>query len=470
MNVLHRYRYALAVIVLLAVFAGIKAPSLSLPYFWDELGVYSQAALYLHDHGTSLMPGDCDPDLSRGHPPLYCFLVSLAFDLFGPTVVVGHLFNLLVSMVTIGAIYRFGRRFFSKRVGLTAAIVFTFQPIFLAQSVFVLPEVMLTLWGLLAFHFFFAEKYGRYVLFASCALLTKETALLLPGALALAAFVQHREGDGFSWKTRVSAAVKPLLPLVTLAAFLVVQRIQNGWFLFPYHTGLISFSPADLISRFYRGSCFLLVLQGRFWFVVLFAAVVIRKRFPRLDPVQKSVFRAFLCFIGVMILFSTINYHMNRYYLFILPPVVLLFSRLFWSRIFPTPIRRAVFGILLVLSTSPFVFVFWRFNTDFDLSYRISLDSLQRSIRYLDDRTAGRDPVKVCARFPAINALRDTRQGYVRDDRYIVSTEMDDYVDFVIEADPGDPLDIPSSYSLRMIFEDTRYYAVTRIYEVKKPD
>jgi hypothetical protein len=59
-------------------------PHLSVPYFWDELGVYSRAALYLYDHQISLLPNALPPELSRGYPLLCAALFALGFTVLAP--------------------------------------------------------------------------------------------------------------------------------------------------------------------------------------------------------------------------------------------------------------------------------------------------------------------------------------------------------------------------------------------------
>ena len=54
----------------------------TLPYFWDELGVYSRAAIHLYEHGPGILPSALPDELSRGHPTLIPFLFSLAFKVF----------------------------------------------------------------------------------------------------------------------------------------------------------------------------------------------------------------------------------------------------------------------------------------------------------------------------------------------------------------------------------------------------
>ena len=51
-------RVWLALGLVLLPFWTYKLRDLSLPYFWDELGVYGRAAVYLHDHALGLLPSN----------------------------------------------------------------------------------------------------------------------------------------------------------------------------------------------------------------------------------------------------------------------------------------------------------------------------------------------------------------------------------------------------------------------------
>src|SRR5687768_4615884 len=84
-------------------FAIFRFSDLSLPYFWDEIGVYAQAALYLSEHGLSLLPSALPSKLSRGHPLLFFFVYASGFTLLGKSVVVGHSILLAITILLIVA-------------------------------------------------------------------------------------------------------------------------------------------------------------------------------------------------------------------------------------------------------------------------------------------------------------------------------------------------------------------------------
>ncbi|MBC8048286.1 MAG: glycosyltransferase family 39 protein, partial [Fimbriimonadaceae bacterium] len=227
--------------LVLIIFILFKIDAITLPYFWDELGVYSRAALHLHDHGLSLLPKDLPPELSRGHPMLFSFIYGLSFTLFGDTILTGHITTLFISIVFIIALYLiFKDQFQNKYFALAAASIVLIQPIFVAQSVMVLPEVMLALFMILSLYFFSKQKYILYMLFSSAAILVKETAIIIPivvfTANAIILFARENSLKEI-FKLKYFSA---FIPLAVFGGFLFIQKQQNGWYFFPYHIEAVS--------------------------------------------------------------------------------------------------------------------------------------------------------------------------------------------------------------------------------------
>ena len=114
-----------AVYLLIALFFLFKLSHLHLPYFWDELGVYSRAALYMFDHQISLLPSAIPPELSRGHPLLCTVIFAAGFRILGPHVWAGHLTALLWSCGLLYLLYRFAKDFFDQQTALLASALLT---------------------------------------------------------------------------------------------------------------------------------------------------------------------------------------------------------------------------------------------------------------------------------------------------------------------------------------------------------
>ena len=93
----------IATLVCLTIF---KWNDFALPYFWDELGVYTRAADYQVQHSISLEPASAPPVLSRGHPLLFTSMNALVWRVFGEEVRVAHLFCFFIALVLLVACLR----------------------------------------------------------------------------------------------------------------------------------------------------------------------------------------------------------------------------------------------------------------------------------------------------------------------------------------------------------------------------
>ena len=139
----------------------------------------------MYRHGLSLLPGAVPPFIARGHPLMFHFLAASWMHIFGTTLFSGHCFALTISVMMIMMTYLFGRDFFSARVGFIAALLLSTQAVFIAQSAFLLPEMMMALWSLLCFYSYLKKKYILFILCAAAALITKESGLIIICALAI---------------------------------------------------------------------------------------------------------------------------------------------------------------------------------------------------------------------------------------------------------------------------------------------
>ena len=152
---------------ILLFFVLFKINHLFIPYFWDELGVYTKAALYMYDHQIGLMPSVLPPDLSRGHPLLFTAIFAIGYKILGPHVWAGHLIALTFSCCLLIVLYKLGETFFDKPIALVSCLLLVVQPVFIAQSSMVLPEIMLALFCLLSLYSYLRNRYLQVALFSS---------------------------------------------------------------------------------------------------------------------------------------------------------------------------------------------------------------------------------------------------------------------------------------------------------------
>lgn len=242
--------YTWVLCALLAAFVAFKWSYLGLPYFWDEAWVYAPAVQAMHAHGPSLLPDALPPELSRGHPLLFHFLASLWMVPFGSSIASAHAFALTVSVVLLVLTYVIGTTLGDRWVGLGAVGLLLVNEMFLAQSAILLPEVLLALFVLVAVWAYARRRPWIYVGAATCALLVKESAVVL----VLAVFGWHLLRSivppvSMPRRERWRWGGLALLPLGLAGCFFVYQRIRLGWFFYPDHLGLITWAERDITYK-----------------------------------------------------------------------------------------------------------------------------------------------------------------------------------------------------------------------------
>lgn len=413
------------VFALLVIFFLLKIIHVSTPLFHDELGVYGRALFYMMDNGPTMIPGQVDPEISRGHPLFFAFFIGLVGTWFGGTYIPVRIAILLLSLWLLHGTYQLGKELSNKWVGLFAAILLSFQPLFFAQSTLILPEIMLSLLGTLSLLYYVRKNYFLYFIFASLLVLTKETAVVILAGIALYEWQQHQFKINFA---SVKNIAKWMLPISCLFLFLSIQKLQHGWFLYPYHTDFISFSVGQILIRLFLSVAILFFDQGRF--ILTIAVLIALYKMPKERRILLIQQNSLLIWVVLMMFaFSGINYFMPRYFLLIFPLVLIFFTTIILERAYS--IKHL---LLFFIATLPFQCSFLVFRNDDDMGYLIVVQNMQKSIAELDKITAGQ-PAKVLAHFPENNALEDPRNGYTTNPNYTLTDTYDETVHYILKSD-----------------------------------
>lgn len=471
--------YPIILLLALSLFFFLKLADCYLPYFWDELGVYSRAALYMYDHKVSLLPIDLPVELSRGHPMLFAFIYGIWFKLFGTEVLLVHLFSLSISILLVGFTYLFGKKYFSEKTGLIAALLLLIQPVFIAQSTLVLPEIILALFCLISIYYYLDQRYVISGIFGGLAILTKETAIVMPLAFFLTELLRNYFAS-ISFKDTLKNAAIIFIPYYVFLIFIVIQRIQNGWFFFPYHTGFISFDPEDIYWRALGYIKFIFIRQGRFfWLLVLFFSFVMYYRnhrkqtwknfinFFRLQSKKQWIFFTLILYMLGVLGFSALNFPLNRYLLLMFPPVCLLIALLITEIKQPASFMIAAFLLLctlLYLDNDQFV-------NDEDMSFRYVIEVQKKASDYFNENPQLSKDKLIVTDFPIDFGFMDTRAGYIKNINYQIGSIASQYnpeADYYLYSLPGNLSDgqtIPEQ--LILVKEFKASYARAWIY--RKP-
>lgn len=409
--------YRVLIIVLAIVFVVFKLEHISLPYFWDELGVYAPGALAMIDnHSIGLQPKDLEPLYSRGHPLFFVFSQAIWMKVFGQSVISAHSFSILLGIVTLFITYFVGRNLWNERVGFFSALVLAAQPIFFAMSGVVLPEMMLTILMVLSVAAAIKKSWIWFALWATLAMMTKEFAIILPPlAFLIIGIDAIRQKNLWSVKTFVQIFWASV-PLIVFGLFLIIQKKQNGWYFFPLHLQLME--EGNLLSKFWWIFKDMFFRQGR-WFLS-FGILVIFVAIPFLKLKGRSLRPYWIMggFIAICFLFSTLNYYLTRYMLVVIPIITLLAIRsldiLFTKSrmIKKSDWLLAMISLIAVglgaLNMSP-----KSFNDTSDMSYRYVVELEQEAISWLEEQEWSK--LKFEANFPIFQGISDVRNGYLKE-------------------------------------------------------
>lgn len=331
-------------------FILFKTGFLHMPLFWDEAWVYAPAVRAMYAEGPSLLPNAISPELTRGHPLLFHFLATLWTKVWGPSNLAMHAFALVVSVLTLGSTYLVGLRIASPIVGAAAMLMLALDEAFLAQSGILLPEVLLGLFVLLTVHQFIQRNTFGYFLFATCALLTKESALVAIMALlvwqcSLLFFKAHRLAQTGAWKWIGIT----LVPVAIAGLFFVVQYVQLGWVFYPDHLGMMSFDPKDVHYKFKMAFNLLFEYQGMEWTTYAFGLAA---------PLLWRGWKPWLGVIVVLLYVSATKVLVGRWAMPPLPTLIVTLScfavifRLQFMRLYELAPKKGAFasiGLILVL-------------------------------------------------------------------------------------------------------------------------
>lgn len=325
---LKRNIYNILLFSLVVIFIIVKIPYLSLPYYWDEAWVYGPAIRIMEAHKLSLLPDALPVDYSRGHPLLFHFMGALWMRVFGTSLIASHLFALFISIALIVLVFVFCKNLFNNETGIIACLFLILQPIFQAQSVLVLPEVMVSLFSLMTIYFFIKEKWWWYMLSATLVLYTKETGIVAVGATGLWFLIEvlFMKRKYISLKYFILRSVILIIPLLLIGIFLIIQKKMNGWYFFPAHINYITNDDSGFFDKLQGYAAYLFIYWGR---NVLTSALIVslflnffNKKHLK-NPANKPIL-VLSIYIVLFLVASSFNFFSHRYTMSMMAPFMII--------------------------------------------------------------------------------------------------------------------------------------------------
>ena len=418
MDLLKRHYLILLTLILFCI---IKSNSLSLPYSWDELDVYSKAILGMLDKDLSVLPFSETSELTRGHPALFFIIYKWMFGLFGSSIFVGHLISLVISLLMLVSVYYISLdlKLFkteSRNVFFASASVFllAFQPIFEIQSSLVLPEVLLAFWLLWSSFFFIKKQLGLYLLFSALAVLTKETAIILPATIGLMYFYKMVSAK---YKLQYQDVLFVIAPILIMFLYFIIQNYLSGYYFFPLHMELISFNPVDILTKLILQFHKLILNNGRFfWLILIVLYIKYYKSNNGKSILDNSLIQFSISLLITTFVFFSLNYFMTRYIIFLFPILTMLIAYMVIELLQTSYRKQALFLVCSSLVVSLLFrhqFFHLYFEIDTDYSYFEHVELVEEAVAWVEPILV--DGQVVSGNFPMIECFKDARQGYLPD-------------------------------------------------------
>lgn len=426
-----------AIIVIIALFIA-RFPSIHIPYFWDELGVYAPGSLHMKDSGTiGILPADLDPLYSRGHPLLFYFFTASFYKLFGDSIVSGHVFAIICGCITLLIFYFFSKRIFNPATALLATLLLALQPVFFTMAGVLFPEMLLTLFVLLSVWGIVQQRWWLYAIGGSLAILVKEPAVVLPLTALAVLFIDSLKQKDFLTKKRWGLFILACLPYFIFGLFLLIQKKQHGWYFFPYHVGFISFHMTSFYYGFKRMLGELFIDQGR-WLLAI-PLLICLAGFPFFWKEDLKIRRfgmVVVLFILITMLFSCVNFYLSRYLLFVYPLTILLFAHAVFTLSGYWRHKGYKYIAILVFIASA-TFLGFRsmdtgtFKDTYDMSYVRTVKCVQQCITWLEDQPWKN--TKFRTNFPIFQGLDDKRNGYLtKSNKLPYTTDMEENTKHIV--------------------------------------
>lgn len=308
----------LILLVPIGILLFVQIPNLSLPYFWDEAWSYITAIKAMADAGPTLLPGAASIHLYKGHPQLFFFISSTWMKLVNANIVGMRLFPLSISIGVLLTSYIGLLKLANWPTAAFSVILIAVQTVFLAQSIFFLPEMLLTLFLILSFFFFLNRKYAAYAFSATLMVFTKETAIVFAvtfGLFYLFSLLNKKKHEKF----KPLHLLALLTPGLLYALFLLLHYRAYGVLFYSEHLNHVAHDWSTVQNKLSTMSSFIFIQYGKtaITIITLLTSIIL---FFKKEADKRPIILAIVLFV-FFISFSIFNFFTLRYSL---PLIVLL--------------------------------------------------------------------------------------------------------------------------------------------------
>ena len=429
----HRTDLGIA-LLLLAIVLISKAPTLNLPYHWDEAGAYMGPAHWLNQVDIrNALPGRHPPGTFFGHPPGFYVSLVLWFQLVGETICGAHLFVIAFGFLGVLYTYRLGTLLENRLTRLIAGLLLFGMPMYFAQTGMVLGDIPITALGVMSVYYALQRRLGIYLICSVYMLLMKETSIAIVVALGIYLSWNQRYRNG-----KIRNMLPYWIPVFVLGMFFLWQKIATGSFYpnpFMDYNQTVVFEPSQIGNKAIEASTCTFIKQHR-WILaglILIHFIVGRRTAWRKEYILFALIGLF--FIGA---FSFI-FFMKRYLLPFMPYLCLAAAFSIVNLGKKNWIQGAVTAVILVaFVTRYFGYSFGYGSYDDSMEYMDVIDVNRQGCKYIEENFPHAQVITV---WPVLQVIQQPFLGYVH--HPIPARKRDENLrDIVVYVDnPGEKSD-----------------------------
>lgn len=440
------------------IFAGtvlLHWPLVRLPYFWDEAGYYVPAAR------DFLLSGSVIPHSppSNAHPPLVMMYLAAWWKIVGFSILVARIAMLAMASFALLGVFRLAQTVANVEVAIASTLCTSLYPVFFAQSSMALIDLAaagFAFWGLTAY---LNNRLRASAVWFSVAVLTKETAVLVPAALLyweiVAPWLSRKLGREVAFRKADRSSIALIAPIIVLGL----------WYAFHYwRTGYVFGNP-----EFFRYNVqatinplrILLAFATRIWqsvgylhlWILTMLMVFAMSQPPLRDadakrpkisiPAQVVFGVVILTFAGALAIVG--GAVLARYMLTAVPLVIILCISTLWRRI--RAWRWLVAAVALAFIAGWFLNPPYGFSPEDNLAYRDFVQMHVDAAHFVEQRFPS---ARVLTSWPASDEITQPYLGYVTRPMRVVRIE-----DFTVEQVMS-AVELRSQFDVALVFS-TKY-------------
>lgn len=231
----------------------LKFPIINTPHTRDALTVCVLPSILLKN-------ADFNPLTLGTHPPVYYELLGLTFKLFGESLLVGHVFTLILTFLLVFYTYLLGKVLYNSFIGFFAALSLFISPLVFAQSGMVHLDIVLAVFSIITVYYYVRDKEVTYLIFGSILVLTKEPGILIILGIWTYHFLtkdnlfMNIQKNKKLYTTKIKDLIIYAIPLYVLILWFLINKYSYGWIFHPSYIKFLGLSifPQEFLRRLHQ--------------------------------------------------------------------------------------------------------------------------------------------------------------------------------------------------------------------------